>query len=334
MPLFWRPSKLDPEGQRLIPSDDQQRLLQHLDLGDAVTWFAEQRKTERHQVALDHWHPEAAPDWLWSIGLPLLSLANQWRGQRRLVGLSALPGCGKTTLGQWIEAAAKVLDLSIQVVSLDDFYFEADQLDAAMRGNPWGVPRALPGSHDLNLLQDCLLQWRQGQDVLMPCFDKAKRNGRGDRNGWRRCDADFLILEGWFVGCESTMDLATAESHLETPLTPEELAWRTKLQPVLADYEAIWSSFDQLWQLRARNFNAPLLWKRQQEATLQSERGASLSPSELERFIRMILCALPSCCFQQMRADVVVEVDSDRSLRRIHLPNAIQDSPSSASLTG
>ena len=82
---------MDPEGQRLIPSDDQQRLLQHLDLGDAVTWFAEQRKTERHQVALDHWHPEAAPDWLWSVGLPLLSLANQWRGQRRLLGLSALP---------------------------------------------------------------------------------------------------------------------------------------------------------------------------------------------------------------------------------------------------
>ena len=334
MPLFWRPSKLDPEGQRLIPSDDQQRLLQHLDLGDAVTWFAEQRKTERHQVALDHWHPEAAPDWLWSVGLPLLSLANQWRGQRRLLGLSALPGCGKTTLGQWIEAAAKVLDLSIQVVSLDDFYFEADQLDAAMRGNPWGVPRALPGSHDLNLLQDCLLQWRQGQDLSMPCFDKAKRNGRGDRNGWRRCDADFLILEGWFVGCRATGGLSSDEPHLDAPLSPQELEWRQKLQPVLAKYEAIWDGFDQLWQLRATDFNAPLLWKRQQEATLQAQKGASLSASELDRFIRMILCSLPSSSFQDTLADVVVEVDLDRTLRRIHLPNAIQDSPSSASLTG
>jgi D-glycerate 3-kinase len=325
---------LDPEGQRFISNRDQQRLLHHLELGDAMSWFAEQRRTLRHRVALDRWHPAAAPDWLWSVGLPLLSLADQWQGERRLLGLSALPGCGKTTLGQWIEAAAEGLGLSIQVVSLDDFYFEADRLDAAMRGNPWGVPRALPGSHDLNLLKDCLRQWRQGQDVQMPCFDKARRDGRGDRSGWRRCDADLLILEGWFVGCTSALPPELAEAHLESPLTPQELDWRKQLQPELSRYEDIWNSFDQLWQLRARNLNAPLIWKRQQEATLQAERGASLSNAELERFIRMILCSLPSSCFQNMRADVVVEVDPDRTLRRIHLPNAIQDSLSSDSLTG
>jgi len=325
---------LDPEGQRIIPSSDQQRLLQHLDLGDVASWSAQQRNSGRHRVALDHWHPRAAPDWLWSVGLPLLSLGDQWLGERRLLGLSALPGCGKTTLGQWIEAAAKELGLSIQVVSLDDFYFEAERLDAAISGNPWGVPRALPGSHDLELLQECLQIWRQGDHVLMPCFDKAKRQGRGDRSGWRRCDADLLIFEGWFVGCRSNADPTADEPHLEFPLTPQELEWRQKLQPVLALYEATWSCFDQLWQLRATDFNAPWRWKRQQEATLQAERGASLSSSELDRFIRMILCSLPSSSFQTMRADVVVEVDPDRNLKRIHLQGAIQDSPSSDSLTG
>ncbi len=325
---------MDPEGQRIIPSSDQQRLLQHLELGDVASWSAQQRNSGRHRVALDHWHPRAAPDWLWSVGLPLLSLGDQWLGERRLLGLSALPGCGKTTLGQWIEAAAKELGLSIQVVSLDDFYFEAERLDAAISGNPWGVPRALPGSHDLELLQECLQVWRQGDHVLMPCFDKAKRQGRGDRSGWRRCDADLLIFEGWFVGCRSNADPTADEPHLEFPLTPEELEWRQKLQPVLALYEATWSCFDQLWQLRATDFNAPWRWKRQQEATLQAERGASLSSSELDRFIRMILCSLPSSSFQTMRADVVVEVDPDRNLKRIHLQGAIQDSPSSDSLTG
>lgn len=325
---------MDPEGQRIIPSSDQQRLLQHLELGDVASWSAQQRNSGRHRVALDHWHPRAAPDWLWSVGLPLLSLGDQWLGERRLLGLSALPGCGKTTLGQWIEAAAKELGLSIQVVSLDDFYFEAERLDAAISGNPWGVPRALPGSHDLELLQECLQIWRQGDHVLMPCFDKAKRQGRGDRSGWRRCDADLLIFEGWFVGCRSNADPTADEPHLEFPLTPQELEWRQKLQPVLALYEATWSCFDQLWQLRATDFNAPWRWKRQQEATLQAERGASLSSSELDRFIRMILCSLPSSSFQTMRADVVVEVDPDRNLKRIHLQGAIQDSPSSDSLTG
>ena len=325
---------MDPDGQRVIPNSDQQRLLQHLGLGDVDHWLAQQRNAKRHRVAIDQWHPKAAPDWLWSVGLPLLSLAEQWRGERRLLGLSALPGCGKTTLGQWIEAAAKALHLSIQVVSLDDFYFEAERLDASMRGNPWGVPRALPGSHDLPLLQDCLQRWRQREDVLVPCFDKAKRQGRGDRSGWRRCNADLLIFEGWFVGCRSNADATADEPHLEIALTPQELEWRQRLQPVLAHYEPTWACFDQLWQLRATDFNAPLLWKRQQEATLQAERGASLADAELERFIRMILCSLPSSSFQTMQANVVVEVDPDRTLRRIHLPGAIQDSPSSDSLTG
>ena len=334
MPLSWRRSKLDPEGQRFIPSSDQQRLLQHLELGDLEHWFAAQRQSRHHRVALDQWHPKAAPDWLWSLGLPVLSLAERWQGQRRLLGLSALPGCGKTTLGTWIAAAAKALGLSLQVVSLDDFYFEADRLDDAMSGNPWGVPRALPGSHDLELLKDCLERWRLGQEVLMPCFDKARRQGRGDRSGWCRCDADVLILEGWFVGCRSNGDSAEEEPHLESPLTAQESEWRQRLQPVLLNYETIWDSLDQLWQLRATDFNAPLLWKRQQEESLQSERGASLSDTELERFIRMILCSLPSSSFQQMRADVVVEVDPDRTLRRIHLPGCSQESPSSDSLTG
>ena len=90
----------------------------------------------------------------------------------------------------------------------------------------------------------------------------------------------------------------------------------------------------QLWQLRATDFNAPWRWKRQQETTLKAERGASLSNADLGRFIRMILCSLPSSSFHTMRADVVVEVDPDRTLRRIHLPSSTQDSPSSDSLTG
>ena len=139
---------MDPEGQRVIPSSDQQRLLQHLGLGDVESWFAQQRNSGRHRVALDHWHPKAAPDWLWSVGLPVLSLGEQWLGERRLLGLSALPGCGKTTLGQWIEAAARALHLSIEVVSLDDFYFEAERLDAAMQGNPCCLLYTSPSPRD------------------------------------------------------------------------------------------------------------------------------------------------------------------------------------------
>ena len=42
-------------------------------------------------------------------------------------------------------------------------------------------------------------------------------------------------------------DATADEPHLESPLTPQELEWRLKLQPVLAHYEPTWNCFDQLW---------------------------------------------------------------------------------------
>ena len=126
------------------------------------------------------------------------------QGQRWLLGFSALPGCGKTSLGHWLEAAAERLGLSLQVMSIDDFYFSADALDRSMQGNPWGVPRALPGSHELPLLQSTLEQWSAGGHPRHPTFDKALRQGRGDRSGWRTCTADVIVLEGWFVGVRPT----------------------------------------------------------------------------------------------------------------------------------
>ena len=65
---------------------------------------------------------------------------------------------------------ADASDLSLQVVSIDDFYFEAERLDQAMGGNPWGVPRALPGSHDLPLLLQTLSRWKDGEQVDLPQF--------------------------------------------------------------------------------------------------------------------------------------------------------------------
>ena len=248
-----------------------------------------------------------------------MSLACKEPARKRLIGLSALPGCGKSSLGIWLETAARNLGLSLQVVSIDDFYFPADQLERSMQGNPWGVPRALPGSHDVKLLQQTLAHWRQGQDVQCPQFDKALRNGRGDRSGWRACNADLLVLEGWFVGCEGGYDPTLQERELVPPLTANELAYRKQTEQILQRYQPIWTQLDQLWQLRATDPQSPRLWKRQQENDMHTSRGSSLNGSELDGFIRMILSAIPSETVRNIPADVVLDVDSSRELTRIHL---------------
>ena len=191
-----------------------------------------------------------------------------------------------------------------------------------MQGNPWGVPRALPGSHDVKLLQQTLAHWRQGQDVQCPQFDKALRNGRGNRSGWRACNADLLVLEGWFVGCEGGYDPTLQERELAPPLTANELAYRKQTAQNLQSYQPIWTQLDQLWQLRATDSQSPRLWKRQQEHDMQTSRGSSLNRSELDGFIRMILSAIPSETVKNIPADIVLDVDSSRELTRIHLNQA------------
>ena len=312
---------MDPDGLQRIPADDQIQLLKFLGIGNLEEW---RQSWIRHHanLGLDAWHPNSSADWLWSLGLPILSLACKEPARKRLIGLSALPGCGKSSLGIWLETAARNLGLSLQVVSIDDFYFPADQLERSMQGNPWGVPRALPGSHDVKLLQQTLAHWRQGQHVQCPQFDKALRNGRGDRSGWRACNADLLVLEGWFVGCKGGYDPNLQERELVPPLTANELAYRKQTEQILQRYQPIWTQLDQLWQLRATDPQSPRLWKRQQENDMHTSRGSSLNGSELDDFIRMILSAIPSETLRNIPADVVLDVDSSRELTRIHLNQA------------
>ena len=328
---------MDPDGQRDLPVVDQQRLLHHLGVADPMAWEQQWRSSGLFETTLDLWPASASPDWLWSLGLPLLTEAARDQTQRHLIGLSALPGCGKTTLGHWLERAAQQLDLPLQVVSIDDFYFDAERLDQAMRGNPWGVPRALPGSHDLPLLCQTLSRWKRGEHVDLPQFDKSLRQGRGDRCGWRRCAAQILVLEGWFVGCQPLLPGESIEhgcEHLSPPIRPDELTSREAVQEVLDSYRPVWAQLDRLWQIKAQDIRSPQIWKQQQEDQMLREQGVALDNKSLLGFIRMILTAIPPQSFDRIDADVRVDVDPERRLRQLRIRPQSQDSSSSASGTG
>ena len=40
-----------------------------------------------------------------------------WFEKKPLFGISALPGCGKTSFGKWLEASAKEIGISLKVLS-------------------------------------------------------------------------------------------------------------------------------------------------------------------------------------------------------------------------
>ena len=105
------------------------------------------------------WDESVNEDWIWGLALPLLSDIQKSKSSlrgRNVFGISALPGCGKTCLGKWLEASAKILGISLKVLSLDDFYLPGIELDKALKNNPWNVPRGLPGSHSIRLLENTI----------------------------------------------------------------------------------------------------------------------------------------------------------------------------------
>ena len=303
--MMWTPDR--------IPGHSQ--LLAHLGWDNPLEWCIWWQDRGGADLGATAWPFSVTPEWLWGVGFPLLTALEQRArsGVRSVVGLSGLPGCGKSSLAAWIQQVSRELGLSLAVVSLDDFYWPAEKMDLAMAGNPWSVPRALPGSHDLALMQQCLQEWTAGGDWNAPRFDKSLRQGRGDRAGWTSSTAEVVLLEGWFVGASPD-----ATSSLDPQLSAAEQQYRPEVLSALQNYQSSWLQLSELWHLRAPAVSATRLWKTQQENSMQAAKGVQLPKQDLDQFIRMIETALPQAALQTIsEADVVVELTEDRVIREL-----------------
>ena len=287
-------------------------------------WIASWLARDGLSLAQEVWPVGVDPHWIASVGLPLLDQVQQQQrsGGRSLLGLAAMPGCGKSTLCAWIKAAAAAsMDLAVEVVSIDDFYFEGSRLDEVMRGNPWQAPRGIPGSHDLVLLAQCLSQWRQHGVFQCPVFDKSLRQGRGDRAGFREVQADLLILEGWFVGVGHWGDHRHDQHSQDlAPLTPAELSYRAVVRDNLIAYQQAWDALDLLWHLCPTSLAHVTTWKQQQNAAMYQGTGVKMSDADLGQMTRSLQVCIPEFALLHERpADVVLRVNTQRQVEEVLL---------------
>jgi D-glycerate 3-kinase len=307
----------------VIPGHTQ--LIRQLGWPEPSLWHQHWQRRHGLNLAREIWPAGVDPLWISGLALPLLSLLERAAasGQRHLIGLSALPGCGKSTLGAWLQAAAAELALPIAVVSLDDFYWPAAAMERCMRGNPWQAPRGLPGSHDLALLQESLASWRQHGGLRVPQFDRALREGRGDRAGWRQLQAQVVLLEGWFLGVdpwslEQERDAAALAQASPLEPTAEELAYRPRILAALRHYTPLWDQLACLWHLQAPSTAATVRWKQQQEALLRRRSGVGMEAALFDPFVRMLqLAILPTALQSIPRAHTVIQLDAERRIEAI-----------------
>jgi len=173
------------------------------------------------------------PSLLQGFALPLLERLRTLAaaGERPLIALNGPVGAGKSSLARCLLERAPLVELRLAVASIDDAYLPWQERCRAMAGNPFGVSRVPPGSHDTVLLIERLQEWKAGGPLVLPRFDKTLRDGQGDRCGEETLLAQAVVLEGWLLGCRSLGNALPQQLALldgvsaPGPLTPEELRW-------------------------------------------------------------------------------------------------------------
>lgn len=308
-------------------------LLESLGWSSFHAWWKRWNDANGVNLGRNHWVVPVEDDWVAFVGLPLLTRveAALRDSERVVLGVSALPGCGKSTLCQWVKCASKLMGWPVEHLSIDDYYWPSKQLEQSMQGNPWSVPRALPGSHDIDELLESIFNWHKGGQLVAPRFDKSLRNGRGDRVGTSISDPQVVLMEGWFLGATPNPSIETEIVH---PLSNEELEWRSRAVDLLADYQKVWTLLDDLWHLRAVENDQSSRWKQEQLNTLEKQSGVGYVKTDLADFNRMVLSALPPSWLRNLpSASVVMDLTELRKVQEIHIRRS-QLSASSSSATG
>ena len=274
-------------------------------------------------------------------------------GGRPLIALNGPVGVGKSSLARSLRELAPAAGLCVAVASIDDAYLPWAERRQAMAGNPFGVTRVPPGSHDTALLQERLAQWRAGAQLVLPRFDKTLRHGQGDRCGEEALEADAVVLEGWLLGCRSlgealpgqlaAIDATPAVTpSLPWPLSEQERSWLPHWDQALAAYAPLGDPslglVDGLWVLHPSRWSLPLRWRLQAEARQRRSGGGALSGQAVAAIVRATLASLPPALYQDpllQRANAAAVIDGRRRCIQRWGSGADQLSLSSASsLTG
>jgi len=305
-----------------FPLDKFEKLIIKIGWNSLQDWTSFWKIKKDLLLINEYWDDNVKEDWIWGLALPLLSQAYNFKqnySERKIIGISALPGTGKTTLGKWLEAISLKLNFKVNVISIDDFYLPSDEMKYAINNNPWNVSRGFPGSHSVHLMRESLLNWKVNGHLKVPVFDKSLRNGLGDRSHWRKDDPDLLILEGWFLGVKPIANYFDDYNLISPSLTSEESSYRLNIQRNLKLYLDTWNLIDTIWQLKPLKFEYMNLWKSNQEKDMLKKKGNALKDLQLSNFLRMLNVSIPKKSFDEVNADVLFLIDQDRKLIEVGL---------------
>lgn len=275
-----------------------------------------------------------APKWF----IPIAELINTHQKRESgclFVGLNGSQGSGKSTLADFIKVYLQHYhQLSVAVVSLDDFYLSKKQRQQlATTVHPLLASRGVPGTHDIPLIEATLNALKsESPHCKLPRFDKSI-DDPAPMSDWPviKQQVDVVIMEGWCWGTPEQTDqaLVSPVNQLEQ-VEDKNGTWRKYVNSSLqAHYLPLYQQMDFWLMLKAPSFACIAHWRKEQEHKLkiahkndthgQSNNDlAIMSDTQIERFIQHFqrltehgFIEVPTMC------NLVLELDENRTPQKM-----------------
>ncbi|MBE9567946.1 MAG: hypothetical protein IMF14_04570 [Proteobacteria bacterium] len=266
--------------------------------------------------------------------LPLSRLILQRKKSRPLlVSINGAQGTGKSTMTMFLKYILEAeLAASVAVLSLDDFYSVREKrLMLAKEVHPLLVTRGVPGTHDIDLLEQVLDQLLEQRSCRSPVFDKAM-DERCHESMWTVYEkpVGVILFEGWCNNspAQQAHELLKPVNELEQE-EDKDGTWRRYVNEQLQCYhQRVFDRSDMCIMLKAPDFDCVYRWRSLQEKKLKTRVSGEasdekkqqhiMSDVEMKRFIqhferitRHTLAELPKT------ADIVLPLDVDHSITGI-----------------
>jgi D-glycerate 3-kinase len=250
----------------------------------------------------------------WRLWLPW-AIALRDSPKPLVQGILAPQGTGKTTVTAILQMILEFWGIRAIGLSIDDLYKSYAERLQLRESDPRLRWRGPPGTHDVDLGIETLDRFRNGErSIAIPRFNKALHHGQGDRILPEiTLNIDIILFEGWFLGVRPVDECEF--DHAPEPIhTPEDRAFARDCNRRLREYLPLWERIDRLLVLYPLDYRWSLSWRQ------EAEPVGGMSESEMEEFVKYFWKSLHPEFFLIPvldRADLVVEVNRDRSIGRI-----------------
>ena len=216
-----------------------------------------------------------------------------------LIGVNGPQGSGKSTLTGALVQVLPEVGLRGLTLSIDDFYLtrhEQIALAAKHPSNSLLQQRGYPGTHDIQLGLKKLTELRAGlSSVRIPCYDKSKHQGQGDRlpeTEWTEIQGplDVVFLEGWMLGFAPVAESVIA-SHAALQNDPQLCASFYEINRLLVQYQGWYEQLDAFIHLIPQESHYVVGWRVEAEERMKAQGKPGMSRAEITSYIQKFITA-------------------------------------------